>query len=124
MPVRLLDRTRYLVIAYLGPNVLTDQQLWTSISRSLLRLYGEQGAARTGLYLIEHDSEKQQAILRATNKSINMVRATLCSIIEINGETILLFVTNVSGTIKGAKKKIIPLNEFIDSFHEENMGDN
>ncbi len=118
MPVKLLDKVRYLSVAYLGPKSLNDQQLWSSVSRSLLRLFGEQGAALTGLYLIEHDPELQQTIFRATNKSMNMVRAAICSITEINGENILLFVTNVSGTIKRAKKKAKPMKELMNGIIE------
>ena len=105
MPIKLLDRARYLVVGYLGSTNVTGRTLWLVISKKLLQLYGEHGAALTGLYLIEHDPEKKQLILRATNRSLNMVRAALCAITEINGEPILLFGTHVSGTIKKAKEK-------------------
>ena len=119
MPVKLFDRQRYVGISYLHEQTISDKDLWKNISKQVLRLFGEQGAASTGLYLIEHNPQERQVLFRATNMSLYMLRAALCSITEINGEPIVLFVTHVSGTIKKAKLKAKPLKHILDEILEK-----
>lgn len=72
----------------------------------ILKLYGEYGASRTGLALIDYDTEKKFAILRTAHTTLSMVRAALASITKIGDKPVAVHVLKVSGTIRALYKKI------------------
>jgi RNase P/RNase MRP subunit POP5 len=76
--------------------------LWNA----LLKLYGEYGASKTGLTLIDYNVEKQFAIIRIVHTAIENIRAAIASITEIAEKRVAIHVLNVSGTIKALYKKL------------------
>jgi RNase P/RNase MRP subunit POP5 len=76
--------------------------LWNT----LLKLYGEYGASKTGLTLIDYNVEKQFAIIRIVHTAIENIRAAIASITEIAEKRVAIHVLHVSGTIKALYKKL------------------
>lgn len=76
--------------------------VWNAVSK----LYGEYGASRTGLALIDYDAEKKLAVLRTLHTAIDMARTALASITEISEKSVAINVLAVSGTIKALYKKM------------------
>ena len=81
-----------------------------AIWRSILKLYGEYGASRTDLLLIIYDEKNKTAVIRTSLATVNLVRASLASIVSIAGREAAVHVLAVSGTIKalGIESKTYP----------------
>lgn len=75
--------------------------IWGSIAK----LYGEYGASRTHLSLIAYDPNTKTAVIRTSLATVNLVRASLASIVSIAGKEAAVHVLAVSGTIKGLSYK-------------------
>jgi len=79
------------------------EAVWSAV----LQLYGEYGASQVNLIPIEVDPERNYAILRCSHKALEMVRASLASITEINAKPVAIHVVGVSGTLKSLRKKLL-----------------
>lgn len=84
---------------------ISSQEFMNAVWDAVTKLYGEYGASKTGLTLIDYNGEKQFAIIRCTLAAVDMVRAVLASITKAENKPLALHVTLVSGTIKSLHKK-------------------
>jgi len=73
---------------------------------AVLKLYGEYGASRTGLTLIDYDMEKRFAVIRTVHTAVDMVRTALASITRVGNKPVAIHVVRVSGTIRSLYKKV------------------
>jgi RNase P/RNase MRP subunit POP5 len=73
---------------------------------AVLKLYGEYGASRTGLTLIDYNLEKRFAVVRVAHTAVDIVRTALASITKIGNKPAAIHILTVSGTIKALYKKI------------------
>jgi RNase P/RNase MRP subunit POP5 len=99
-------RARYLALTIDSDGMFGSREFMTAVWDAVLRLYGECGASRTGLALIDYDAEKRLAILRTVHTAVDMVRAALASITKIRYKPVAIHVLAVSGTIKALSEKI------------------
>jgi len=76
--------------------------IWGAVSQ----LYGEYGASQTGLALIEFNPQKNQAIIRCSLKALEIVKASLASIIKVDDKRAAVHVLTVSGTLKCIRRKL------------------
>jgi len=77
-----------------------------TIWEALLRLFGECGASKTSLTLIDYCAEKRLAIIRVAHTEVDKIRAALASITKIATEPAAIHVLAVSGTLRALRKKI------------------
>lgn len=77
-----------------------------TIWAAFLRLFGEYGASKVGLTLIEYYAEKRLAIIRVAHAEVEKVRAALASITKIVAEPAAVHVLTVSGTLRALHDKI------------------
>lgn len=82
-----------------APKEFVDS-IWAAVGK----LYGEYGASRTGLALIEYNMEKKIAVLRVTLEALGLLRAAIASITSIAGKEAAVHVIAVSGTLKSLRK--------------------
>ena len=99
-------RARYLALTIDSEGMFGSREFMSAVWDAVLRLYGEYGASRTGLALIDYDAEKKLAILRTVHTTVDMVRAALASITKIRDKPVVVHVLAVSGTIKALSEKI------------------
>jgi len=99
-------RRRYLALTIDSDETFGSREFMSAVWDAVLRLYGEYGASRTGLTLIDYDAEKKLTILRTLHTTVDMVRAALASITKIREKPVAIHVLKVSGTIKALSKKI------------------
>jgi RNase P/RNase MRP subunit POP5 len=85
--------------------LINSQEFMNMVWDAVTKLYGEYGASKTGLTLIDYNGEKQFAIIRCTLAAVDMVRASLASITKAGNKPLALHVILVSGTIKSLHKK-------------------
>ena len=98
-------RRRYLVLEIDTEAAFSSKELMDAVWGSVSKLYGEYGASRTGLALIDYDVERRFAVIRAMHTSLENVRAAIASITSIGNKPAAVHVLAVSGTIKALRKK-------------------
>jgi RNase P/RNase MRP subunit POP5 len=84
----------------------SDRELIDTVWGVVTRLYGEVGASRASLVLIDYDPQEKLAILRCNLSVINEVRAALATIVSITDKAVAVHVLAVSGTIKALRTRI------------------
>ena len=98
-------RWRYLALRVEAEDMFTSKELMDTIWNSVSKLYGEYGASRTGLALIDYDVEEKFVVIRATHTSLENVRTAIASITNIGSKPAAIHLLAVSGTIKALLKK-------------------
>lgn len=69
------------------------------------RLYGEYGASRTGLTLINYNAEDRTAIVRTTLTTMDLVKAALATTTKMGNKPTTIHVLAVSGTLRALKRR-------------------
>ncbi len=98
-------RRRYLALQIVSEEPVPRRDLTDAVWDSVLRLFGEHGASQADLNLIEHNPERNRAVLRCPHNALNMVRASLASVTKINEKPAAIHVVAVSGTLKSLRER-------------------
>jgi RNase P/RNase MRP subunit POP5 len=85
--------------------VPSRKEFMDTVWGAVVKLYGEYGASRTSLNLINYDVEEKTAVVRTSLATLNIVRTSLASITSVAGKEAAVHVLAVSGTIKALRKK-------------------
>ncbi|MCW3997195.1 MAG: Rpp14/Pop5 family protein, partial [Candidatus Bathyarchaeota archaeon] len=93
-------KRRYIGIQIESPYSLQPNDVIDAIWSTIAKLYGEYGASKTNMSLIDYNPEIKQAIIRTNLLSLNLVRSSIATITSIKGEQVTLHVISISGTIK------------------------
>ncbi|MEM2133261.1 MAG: Rpp14/Pop5 family protein [Candidatus Freyarchaeota archaeon] len=99
-----LYRNRYIAFKIISETTFSADVIVNGIWRMLLNLFGEVGASRTNFWLIEYSPETGEGILRCTHTCVDMMKATLAAINELNESPLIINALGVSGTIKGVRR--------------------
>jgi len=102
LPIKM--RRRYLALKIDSSEKFEAKEFIDALWSAILGLYGEYGASKTGLTLIDYNGEKGIAIIRVFHKEIERVRAALATITEINSKPAAVHVLTVSGTLRALHK--------------------
>jgi len=100
-------RRRYLALKIESEVVLSERDLVRAIWNSILQLFGEYGASKTNVYLVEFNPEDGYAILCCSHKAVDMIRAVVAAITGVNEKSVAIHVMRVSGTLKALRKKLV-----------------
>jgi ribonuclease P/MRP protein subunit POP5 len=100
-------RRRYLAVKIVCQEEVSEEEFMEAVWTAILQLFGEYGASKTGLVLIEFNQKKRWAVLRCSHKAVEMVRAAVASVTKINQKPAVLHVIRISGTIKALHKTFI-----------------
>ena len=101
-------KRRYLALQIDSKEPIGSGEFMDAMWNAVKKLYGEYGASRTGLGLIDFDVEKHRLVIRTAHTGVEMVRTALASITRIENRPVALHVLAVSGTIKALYKKMKP----------------
>lgn len=99
-------RRRYLALEIECDGFVDSREFLDAVWGAVLKLYGEYGASRVGLALIDYDVEKRFAVIRTVHSAVDMVRTALASMTRIGNKPVTIHVIRVSGTIKSLYKKV------------------
>ena len=99
-------RRRYIAVRIDSERTFDERDFYDAVWTSILRLFGEYGASQTELTLIEYDQETKQAILRCSHKALDLVKASIVAVTEIENESATLHIVLVSGTLKSLRSRI------------------
>jgi len=98
-------RRRYLALEIDSGELFDSREFLDAVWSAVLKLYGEYGASRAGLTLIDYDMEKRFAVIRTVHTAVDMVRTALASMTRIGNKSVAIHVVRVSGTIRSLYKK-------------------
>jgi len=98
-------KRRYLLVQIAGSEIVNERDLMGTIWNAILQLFGEYGASQTSLILMKYNLEPSYVILRCSNKALDLVKASIASIAQINSKPVALRVLGVSGTLKGLSRQ-------------------
>ena len=98
-------KRRYLALKVVSEQPVNGGNVIDAVWKAVLQLFGEYGASQIGLSLIECNSQRNYAIVRCSHTTVEMVRASIASITEINEKTAAVHVLGVSGTLRAIRKK-------------------
>ncbi|UCE43949.1 MAG: ribonuclease P [Candidatus Bathyarchaeota archaeon] len=98
-------RRRYLALKITGEQSVSREDLLNTLWDSTIQLFGEYGASQTDLRLTRYDSEGNHAIIRCSHKTLEMTKAAVASITEIDGRPVAIHIQRVSGTLKALLKQ-------------------
>lgn len=99
-------RKRYLAFKVVSEQPVSKGDVADAVWNAVLRLFGEYGASQANLALIEYDQEKSWGIIRCSHRAVEMVRASIASVTEINEKPVAIHVLGVSGTLKALRRKV------------------
>ncbi len=99
------EKRRYLALKVECEQPLDEQEVLNAVQASIHRLFGEYGASKANIKLINYIPEKRQLVIRCSHIMLERVRAATASTIEVNGKTAAIHVLGVSGTLKALSKK-------------------
>lgn len=100
-------RRRYLALKAEGEQFFNERDLMNAIWDMVYRLFGEFGASQTALSLVRCDAEEKVVIVRCSHTALNMVRAAIVAVTEINEKRAVIRVVAVSGTLRALRKKLV-----------------
>ena len=98
-------RPRYLAIQIDADASFEEDDVKDVVWNAVFQLFGEYGASKAGLFLINYDKQKKQAVLRCSHKALPIVHSSVVSITKIKGKTVALQVLRISGTLRALSKK-------------------
>ena len=99
-------RRRYLAVKIDCKGEIDGKKVVDTVLSSILKLFGQYGASKTGLTQIDYDEKKGVVILRCFHTALDMVRAAVCAVTEIDRKPVAFHVIDVSGSIKTLKKRL------------------
>jgi RNase P/RNase MRP subunit POP5 len=111
LPIKIKIKRRYLALKIDSFEKISSKDFINALWEAVLRLFGEYGASKTGMTLIDYDEEKGYAIIRVALKQLEKVRASIASITNVQSKPAAIHVLKVSGTLRSLRENKI-LNKF------------
>jgi len=99
-------KRRYLAFQIDSDGAPSRKEFMDTVWSAVAKLYGEYGASLTSLSLIDYDAENKTGVIRTSLATVNLVRASLASILSVVGKEATVHVLAVSGTIKALREKL------------------
>ena len=99
------EKRRYLALKVETEHPISEQEVFSAVQDSILRLFGEYGASKANIKFIKYIQENGEFVFRCSHIMLDNIRAAITSIITLNGKNVTIHVINVSGTLKGLAKK-------------------
>ena len=99
-------RRRYVALKLVSEQSVSRKDLMNAIWDAVIQLFGEYGASQVNLRFIEFDFRKYYVVVRCSHAALEMVRASIASITEIDGKGAVFHVLGVSGTLRSLRRKV------------------
>ena len=102
----LRERNRYIAFEVSSEAALDRKPVVDAVWSSLLRLFGEVGAAKTSLWVMDWEKTKNKGIIKVNHKSLQTMRQSMAQVREIDGKKASINTLTTSGTLKGARERL------------------
>ena len=98
-------RQRYLALKVESEQPLDERNIMNAVWDMVYQLYGEFGASQTALHKVSWVAQEETLIIRCSHKMLDMVRAAVAAITEIDEKNAVVRAVAISGTLKALRKK-------------------
>lgn len=102
------EKKRYLVFEIISKNKIKPfSEITNAIWKAVLTFAGQTGAAKAGISVLQdkYNSSRQRGMIRVSHKMLDMLKAALTLIKEINKEPVIVRSLGTSGILKKAEEK-------------------
>lgn len=102
------EKKRYLVFEIISKNKVKPlSEITNAVWNSILTFVGQSGAARAGINVLQdkYDSSRQRGMIRVSHKMLDVLKAALTLIREINNEPVIVRSLGTSGILKKTEEK-------------------
>jgi len=99
-------KQRYLALKIESAESFEEEDVRDVVWNAVIQLFGEYGASQAGLFLVQYDKQKKEAVLRCSHKALPMVQASIASVTKIRDKPVAMHVLRISGTLRALKKKL------------------
>ena len=106
-PPTLKEKKRYIVFGIESDRKFTQEQVKKSVLSILHENIGSMGLADAEIAFIEFDEGTQKGILRCAAKRLELVRAALALLSDIDLYKAFLYVRTVTGSIKKSSLGVV-----------------
>lgn len=97
-------KQRYLALKIESAGSFEEEDIKDAVWSAVIQLFGEYGASQAGLFLVQYDKQRKEAVLRCSHKALPMVHASIVSVTKIGDKPVAMHVLRVSGTLRALKK--------------------
>jgi len=97
-------KQRYLALKIESVESFGDEDIKDAVWNAVTQLFGEYGASKAGLFLVQYDRQRKEAVLRCSHKALEMVHASIVSVTNIRDKPVAMHVLRISGTLRALKK--------------------
>lgn len=99
-------KQRYLALKIESVESFEEEDVKDAVWSAVIQLFGEYGASQVGLFLVQYDRQRKEAVLRCSHKALPMVHASIASVTKIRDKPVAMYVLRISGTLRALKKKL------------------
>jgi hydrogenase 3 maturation protease len=100
-------KRRYIALGPQGKTAFNERAVSNAVWKMIFQLFGEVGASQAGLHWVKGARVTDQIpVIRCSHQAVDMVRAAVAAVTEIEGTRCAIHVIAVSGTLKGLQKKL------------------
>ena len=99
-------KQRYLALKIESVESFEEDDIKDAVWSAVIQLFGEYGASQAGLFFVQYDKQRKEAVLRCSHKALEMVHASIVSVTKIGDKPVAMRVLRVSGTLRALKKKL------------------
>jgi len=97
-------KKRYLSLKIESAASFEEEDIKDVVWNAVIQLFGEYGASQAGLFLVQYDRQRKEAVLRCSHKALPMVHASIVSVTKIGDKPVAMHVLRVSGTLRALEK--------------------
>jgi len=98
-------KQRYLALKIESAESLEEEDVKDAVWSAVIQLFGEHGASQTGLYFVQYDRERKEAVLRCSHKALPVVHASVASVTKMKSKPASIHVLRVSGTLRALRER-------------------
>lgn len=96
-------KQRYLALKIESAESFEEGDVRDAVWSALIQLFGEYGASQAGLFFVQYDRQRKEAILRCSHKALPMVHASVSSVTKMKDKPAAIHVLRVSGTLRALR---------------------
>ena len=104
-------RHRYLAFKIWSEDKISRELVIHAIWQSVVRFFGEFQASKFNLWVMTYNEAEGKGIVRCSLETVDLLRASLATITEINGRRTSFQIMGISGTVKAGTKKFLGKHE-------------
>jgi len=99
-------KQRYLALRIESTESLDEGDVRDAVWTAVDQLFGEYGASQAGLFLVQYDRQRKEAVLRCSHKALRMVHASIASVTKMKDKPATTHVLRISGTLRALGKNL------------------